>query len=149
MTAPWGVVHDKDVLLWVVDNFVVVLADQLEDGGFLGFEDFLGLDDGSGVALQEVLDQGLDRLGFQFDLVGEFVEGLFGELGQPVLEVLDHVVDGEQRELFLHVQVAGVSAELLGVDADKVQQASVFLGKLGENGSVLFEFFVVVVKQVS
>jgi len=115
VTAPGGVELDEDVFASVLDDIVVVLADDDHDVALV-LGDGLGLDVRLGLAGDDTLDVGADALG--------------GDLAREgVLVVLLGVVDGESGPLAdLQVDIVGVTSVLGGVNVDKVNLALVVLG---------------------
>lgn len=118
VSAPGGVELNKNILLVVDDDLLVVTAHDDGDGAFLGLGDGLGLDARLNLAVEDILDELADLLGV------DLLRLVIGVLG-----VLSGLLDGEGRELLgLEVQVASVGAEELSVKSHDVDGSAVFLG---------------------
>jgi len=132
VTTPRGVELDKDILLRVHDNVLVVLCDNGGDGAIVLLGDWLALDAGLNLAGDKVIE--------------ELGNGLLGNIaGEGELLVLLGVLDGKGGPLAdLEVQVAGVLAESLCINGGKVNLTLDLLGnrleRFGE-GLALFRSF--------
>lgn len=116
VTAPWCVELEKNILVVVKDEVVVVVGNDNGDRALLLLWDGLGLDAGLDLSGNEVINKLANVLS------GNLLGLLVGEL-----LVLVRLLDGEGGPLAnLEVEVAGVLAEGLGVDGSEVDHALVF-----------------------
>ena len=117
MSAPRSVKLDKDVLLVVNDDFLVVAANDDGDRSLLGLGDGLGLDARLDLSVKDVLDELANLL--DLELLGLVVR---------VLGVLGGFLDSEGGELLgLKVEIAGVGTKQLGIEGDNVDGTTVLL----------------------
>ena len=119
VTAPWRIEFEKDIILGVDYDVLIVFSHNNLDGAFLLLRDRLRLDTWLNFAVEETLDKGTNVL------LGELLFLVEGEL-----LVLDGFLDSEGGEhAVLEVQVFGVCAKRLGVDCGKVDLAFVLFSK--------------------
>ena len=118
MSAPWGVELDKNILVVVDDNILVVVGNDGGDRAFLGLRDRLGLDAGLNLAVEDILHELGDVL------LDNLLVLVVGELG-----VCLGVLDGEGGPLGgVEVQVSTVGTERLCVNGGHVKGTLVLLG---------------------
>src|SRR6187402_3449360 len=88
VTAPWCVEFNQDIFLIVQDNIIVVLGDDNLNWPFLCLWDWLRLDAGLNLAVDELLDEFANSIGCDlcFLVIWELL-------------VVDSILDGESREL--------------------------------------------------
>ena len=119
MTAPRGVVLQKDIILIFEDNVLVAVGYHYLNGTFLFLRDGLRFDAWLHLATNEFLNKLLNIV--VSDLLGLIVWEFLG---------LDSVLDGKSGPLaLLEVQVGSVGAECFSVDSGEVESALVFLRK--------------------
>lgn len=121
VSAPRRVELEKDILLVVDDEILVVLRNDDSDGAVLLLGYGLGLDARLDLACNEILDE------FSNGLLGESLDASL--LAKWELLVLLGVLDRKGGPVAdFQIEVASVLAERLGVDGGEVDSALVLLG---------------------
>lgn len=118
MAAPWCVEFEEYVVLIVDDDVFVIVGNDHLDVTFLLLGDGLRFDAGLHLAVNELLDE-----------CGHVVVGELLALVEGEFLVLHGFLDGEGGPFVdFEVQVAGVGAEVFGVDGCEAEGSFVFLG---------------------
>lgn len=117
MTAPWCVKFEENILLVVDDNVLVVVCYDDLDGTTLLLRDWLRLDAGLNLAINEVLNECSNII------VGE----LLGLVEWELL-VLDGFLDGKGGPLAVfEIEITSVRAKGFGVNGGEADRSLVLL----------------------
>lgn len=119
VTAPWGVVFEKNIVLIVQNDLFVVVGHDDLNGTLLFLRNRLRLDARVNLAVNEVLHE-----------CANIIVCKLLVLVKRKFLVLDGLLDGEGGPLAVfEVQIASVCAEGLSVDGSEAEDSLVFLCK--------------------
>ena len=117
MTAPWGVEFEKNIIIVVQNDFLVIVGYHDLDRALLLLRNRLRFDAGVNLALHKFLDESADLV------VCDFLALVKGEF-----LVLDSLLDSKCGPFAIfEVEVTSVCAECLGINGGEAEDPLVLL----------------------